>query len=215
MIQYEQLFDALGNSVEPSFVARMMAPAGPAADGRERCGSFRSVRLRATLRTSTGSWPGCRVIPPTGSGWCAPESALARQTALTSVSCPVPGSMITSPASRPPGRTSSSTERDVTAWLGTARWHRLARPGCASPAQVAAAGCGRPGPAACAGLVRWPARGAGNRAARDGRRSRHRGELGQPGWCRRQLTPGSFGAGGRAPGRPIGPVARSGSPASG
>ncbi len=73
----------------------------------------------------------------------------------------------------------------------------------------------QPGPAACAGLVRWPARGAGNGAARDGRRSRHRGELGQPGWCRWQLTPGSFGAGGRAPGRPIGPVARSGSPASG
>jgi len=35
MIQYEQLVDALGDSVEPSFVARMMAPAGPAADGRE------------------------------------------------------------------------------------------------------------------------------------------------------------------------------------
>ncbi len=29
MIQYEQLFDALGDSLEPSFVARMMAPAGP------------------------------------------------------------------------------------------------------------------------------------------------------------------------------------------
>ena len=35
-------------------------------------------------------------------------------------------------------------------------------------------------------------------------------ELEPPGWCRWPLTPGSFGAGGRAPGRPIGPIARSG-----
>ncbi len=35
MNQYEQLFDALGDSVEPSFVARMVAPAGPAADANE------------------------------------------------------------------------------------------------------------------------------------------------------------------------------------
>lgn len=35
MDQYEQLFDALGDSVEPSFVARMVAPAGPAADAAE------------------------------------------------------------------------------------------------------------------------------------------------------------------------------------
>jgi hypothetical protein len=33
--QYEQLFDALGDSVEPFFVARMVAPSGPAADARE------------------------------------------------------------------------------------------------------------------------------------------------------------------------------------
>lgn len=35
MDQYDQLFDALGDSVEPSFVARMVAPAGPAADAAE------------------------------------------------------------------------------------------------------------------------------------------------------------------------------------
>jgi DEAD/DEAH box helicase len=35
MTQYEQIFDALGDSVEPSFVARMVAPAGPAADAQE------------------------------------------------------------------------------------------------------------------------------------------------------------------------------------
>jgi DEAD/DEAH box helicase len=35
MNQYEQLFDALGDSVEPSFVARMVAPAGPTSDARE------------------------------------------------------------------------------------------------------------------------------------------------------------------------------------
>ncbi|MCX4974995.1 DEAD/DEAH box helicase [Streptomyces sp. NBC_00620] len=33
--QYEQLFDALGDSVEPTFVARMIAPDGPAADASE------------------------------------------------------------------------------------------------------------------------------------------------------------------------------------
>lgn len=33
--QYGQLFDALGNSVEPTFVARMVAPDGPAADSSE------------------------------------------------------------------------------------------------------------------------------------------------------------------------------------
>ncbi|GHH38195.1 hypothetical protein FHS35_007614 [Streptomyces umbrinus] len=33
--QYGRLFDALGNSVEPSFVARMVAPDGPAADPNE------------------------------------------------------------------------------------------------------------------------------------------------------------------------------------
>ncbi|MFF4227991.1 DEAD/DEAH box helicase [Streptomyces sp. NPDC001820] len=33
--QYEQLFDALGDSVEPSFVARMVAPEGPATDSSE------------------------------------------------------------------------------------------------------------------------------------------------------------------------------------
>lgn len=35
MDQYDQLFDALGDSVEPSFRARMVAPAGPAADAAE------------------------------------------------------------------------------------------------------------------------------------------------------------------------------------
>lgn len=35
MDQYDQLFDALGDSVESSFVARMVAPAGPAADAAE------------------------------------------------------------------------------------------------------------------------------------------------------------------------------------
>lgn len=33
--EYEQLFDALGDAVEPSFVARMVAPAGHAADASE------------------------------------------------------------------------------------------------------------------------------------------------------------------------------------
>ena len=35
MNQYEQIFDAFGDSVDPSFVARMVAPAGPSADARE------------------------------------------------------------------------------------------------------------------------------------------------------------------------------------
>jgi DEAD/DEAH box helicase len=33
--QYDQLFDALGDAVEPSFVARMVAPAGPTVDASE------------------------------------------------------------------------------------------------------------------------------------------------------------------------------------
>ncbi|WP_157748353.1 DEAD/DEAH box helicase [Micromonospora echinaurantiaca] len=44
--QYEQLFDALGDSVEPSFVARMVAPAGPAADA----GEVRLIPIGAVMR---------------------------------------------------------------------------------------------------------------------------------------------------------------------
>lgn len=44
--QYEQLFDALGDSIEPSFVARMAAPAGPAADA----GEVRLIPIGAVAR---------------------------------------------------------------------------------------------------------------------------------------------------------------------
>ena len=118
------------------------------------------------------------------------------RTALTSNSCPAPESMFTSPASRSPGRTSSSTERDVTAWPGIARCHRHARPGGASPAPIAAAGCGRPGPAACAALSggqpEVPGTGPRRRAG-DGRRPWPR-QRSRPG----QAVPEGGGFGGRS-----------------
>ena len=119
------------------------------------------------------------------------------RTALTSNSCPAPESMITSPASRSPGRTSSSTERDVTSWPRIARCHRHARPGRASPAPIAAAGCGRPGPAACAAL-------SGGQPEVPGTGPRRRAGDGRRPWPRQRNRPGQAVPEGRRLRRPFG-----------
>lgn len=46
---YEQLFDALGDAIEPSLVSRMLAPDGPAADGSE----VRLIPIGAVARHET------------------------------------------------------------------------------------------------------------------------------------------------------------------
>lgn len=44
--EYEQLFEALGDSMDPSFVARMVSPSGPAADASE----VRLIPIEAVVR---------------------------------------------------------------------------------------------------------------------------------------------------------------------
>jgi hypothetical protein len=127
-----------------------LCKAGAAQRRLRRCVAAVKVIWRSGWGVSSSVGDTVRMNPP----W-------PRRTALTSNSCPVSGSMITSPASRSPGRTSSSTDRDATARHSPLPSERQVgvRPTCTDNHSLCAAGRNRQRMRA---LVRWPVRGAGH-----------------------------------------------------